>query len=43
MTKYIRKILVGGGGSFWSSQICSKKKIAFIKGGVVLQFAPIKF
>ena len=42
MTKYIRKILVGG-GSFWSSQICSKKKIAFIKGGVLLQFAPIKF
>ena len=40
--KCIREILVWGGQS-WSSQICSQKKIAFSKGGVALQFAPIKF
>ena len=42
MMKCICKILVGGGGLF--GQVKSVvKKIAFSKGGVALQFAPIKF
>ena len=43
MTKCTCEILVGGGGIFGHVKSVVKKKIAFSKGGVALQFAPIKF
>ena len=41
MTKCIHKILVGG--LFGQVKSVVEKKIAFSKGGVALQFAPITF